>query len=89
MDTGQSEPSVTVNDGGILPTRACCHGRGNTPQATALRHRSLRRKPMAVALSLRVSPSRPPQPQTMAPHRSRLHASVARQPAWPVADAPF
>jgi site-specific DNA recombinase len=86
MDTGQSEHQMTVNDGGIMPTSAFCHGRWNRPQARALRHRILRRNPMEVALSRRVSTSRQQQPQTMEQHLSRLHASVALQPDWHVAD---
>jgi len=41
---------------------------------------------MEVALSRRVSTSRQQQPQTMEQHLSRLHASVALQPDWHVAD---
>jgi len=87
MDTGQSEHSVTVNDGGIMQTSSFCHGLWNTPRATALRHRLIRRSPMAVALSMRVSTSRQQQQQTMEPPRSRLHAYVALQPDGHGADA--
>jgi site-specific DNA recombinase len=41
---------------------------------------------MEVALSMRVSTSRQQQQQTLEPQLSRLHASVALQPEWQVAD---
>ena len=41
---------------------------------------------MEVALSMRVSPSRQHQHQTMEQQLSRLHASVALQPGWHGAD---
>jgi site-specific DNA recombinase len=44
---------------------------------------------MEVALSMRVSTSRQPQPQTIEQPCSRLHASVALHPDWPVADEPL
>jgi hypothetical protein len=44
---------------------------------------------MEVALSMRVSPSRQPQPQTSEPQRSRLPASVALHPDGHVADEPL
>jgi hypothetical protein len=86
MDTGPSEHSVTVNDGGIMPTSSFCNGLWNTPQATALRQRLIRRHPMEVALSMRVSTSRQPQHQTIEQPRSRLRDDVATRPDWSVAD---
>ena len=77
-----------MHDGGLRHTRAFGKGRWNPTQASRLRHRSLRRTPRAVALSVRVSTSRPPQPQPLAPPRSRLRAHVAPPPAWPGAEAP-
>ena len=41
---------------------------------------------MEVALYMRVSTSRQQQPQTIEQQLSRLHASVALQPDWHVAD---
>jgi DNA invertase Pin-like site-specific DNA recombinase len=41
---------------------------------------------MEVALYMRVSTSRQHQPQTIEQQRSRLHAYVALQPEWQVAD---
>jgi len=87
MDTGQSEHSVTVNDGGMMHTSSFGNGLWNTPQATALRHRLIRRNPMEVALSMRVSTSRQQQHQTIAQQRSRLRDDVATRPDWYVADA--
>ena len=46
MDTGQSEHSVTVNDGGIMHTSSFYNGLWNTQQAAVLHHRILRRSPM-------------------------------------------
>ena len=86
MYTGQSEHRVTVNDGGILHTSSFCNGLWNTPRATTLRHRIIRRSPREVALYMRVSTSRQPQHQTIEQQLSRLHAYVALQPDWPVAD---
>ena len=86
MYTGQSEHRVTVNDGGIMHTSSFCNGRWNTPQATALRHRILRRNPMEVALSMRVSTSRQQQHQTIEQQLSRLRDYVATRPDWYVAD---
>ena|SRR5215471_472434 len=85
MDTGQSEHNMTVNDGGMMQTSACCHGLWNRAPARALRQRIIRRNPMDVALYRRVSTRRQPQHQTLEPPLSRLHASVALQPDWPVA----
>jgi site-specific DNA recombinase len=44
---------------------------------------------MEVALSMRVSTSRQPQPQTIEQQLRRLHAYVALQPDWHVADEPI
>ena len=44
---------------------------------------------MEVALYMRVSTSRQQPPQTIEQQLSRLHASVALQPEWQVADAPI
>jgi len=85
MYTEQSEHSVTVNDGGMMHTSSFCHGPWNTRQAAGLRHRILRRKPMAVALYVRVSTSRQQQQQTIEPQLSRLRDHVATQPDWHVA----
>ena len=71
MYTGQSEHRVTVNDGGIMHPSSFCNGLWNTPQDTALRHRILRRKPMEVALYVRVSTSRQQQQQTIDQQLSR------------------
>ncbi len=86
MYTGQSEHRVTVNDGGMMPTSSFCNGLWNTPQAPALRHRILRRTPMEVALSMRVSTSRQQQHQTIEQQLSRLRDDVATRPDWSVAD---
>src|SRR5262245_27331535 len=86
MYTGQSEHNMTVNDGGIMHTSSFCNGLWNRPQARALRHRISRRHPMAGALDMRVSTSRQQQQQTIEQQLSRLHADVALQPDWPVAD---
>jgi site-specific DNA recombinase len=86
MYTGQSEHKMTVNDGGIMHTSSFCNGLWNRPQARALRHRIIRRNPMEVALYMRVSTSRQQQHQTIEQQLSRLHAYVALQPDWHVAD---
>jgi len=86
MDTGQSEHSVTVHDGGIMPTSSCCTGPWNTQQALALRQCLIRRNPMEVALSVRVSTSRQQQQQTIDHQLSRLRDSVATHPEWHVAE---
>src|SRR3989442_10437780 len=86
MYTGQSEHRTMVNDGGIMHTSSFCNGLWNTPQAPALRHRIIRRNPMEVALSMRVSTSRQQQHQTIAQQRSRLRDDVATRPDWSVAD---
>src|SRR5712691_10537354 len=86
MYTRQSEHRVTVNDGGIMHTSSFCNGLWNTPQATALRHRILRRNRMEVALYIRVSTSRQQQHQTIEQQLRRLHAHVTLQPDWHVAD---
>src|SRR5262245_42458413 len=86
MCTGQSEHKMTGNDGGIMHTSSFCNGLWNRPQARALRHRIIRRNPMEVALYMRVSTSRQQQHQTIEQQRSRLHAYVALQPDWHVAD---
>src|SRR6267142_6607694 len=86
MYTGQSEHRVTVNDGGIMHTSSFCNGLWNTPRATALRPCLIRRSPMAVALSMRVSTSRQQQHQTIEQQLSHLHAYVALQPDGHVAD---
>jgi site-specific DNA recombinase len=77
---------MTVNDGGIMHTSSFCDGLWNRPQARALRHRIIRRNPMEVALYMRVSTSRQQQHQTIEQQLSRLHAYVALQPDWHVAD---
>src|SRR5580765_3378077 len=61
MYTGQSEHSMTVNDGGIMHTSSFCNGLWNRPQARVLRHRIIRRNPMEVALYTRVSTPRQQQ----------------------------
>ena len=86
MYTGQSEHSVTVNDGGMMHTSSFCNGLWNTPQATALCQRIIRRNPMEVALYMRVSTSRQQQHQTIAQQRSRRRDCVATHPDWYVAD---
>jgi predicted site-specific integrase-resolvase len=86
MDTGQSERRVTVNDGGIMHTSSFCNGLWNTPQATALCQRIIRRNPMEVALYMRVSTSRQQQHQTIEQQLSRLRDYVATRPDWSVAD---
>lgn len=86
MCTGQAEHSVTVNDGGIMHTSSFCNGLWNTPQATALCQRIIRRNPMEVALSMRVSTSRQQQHQTIEQQLSRLRDDVATHPDWSVAD---
>jgi hypothetical protein len=79
---------MTVNDGGMMRTSAFCNGLWNTQQVPGLGQCLIRRQPMAVALSVRVSTSRQPQQQTIAPPLSRLRAYVATQPAWHGADEP-
>ena len=86
MYTGQSEPRVTVNDGGIMYTSSFCNGLWNTPQATALCQRIIRRNPMEVALYMRVSTSRQQQHQTIEQQLRRLRDYVATHPDWSVAD---
>ena len=86
MYTGQSEHSVTVNDGGIMHTSSFCNGPWNTQQALALRQCLIRRNPMEVALYVRVSTSRQQQHQTMEQQLSRLRDSVAARPEWHIAD---
>lgn len=86
MYTGQSAHKMTVNDGGIMHTSSFCNGLWHRPQARALRHRIIRRNPLEVALYMRVSTSRQQQHQTIEQHLSRLHAYVALQPDWHVAD---
>jgi DNA invertase Pin-like site-specific DNA recombinase len=44
---------------------------------------------MAVALYVRVSTRRQPQPQTSAPPLRRLQDEVAARPDWPVAAEPL
>src|SRR5713101_1126867 len=80
---------MTVHDGGILQTSSFCDGPWNTPPAAGLRHRLLRRTPMAVALDVRVATSRQQQPQPIAQQRRRLRAHVAPHPDWHVAAAPI
>src|SRR2546422_4116413 len=84
--TGQSEPRMTVNDGGIMHTSAFCNGLWNTPQALALRHRIIRRNPMEVALYTRVSTPRQQQQQTIEHQLRRLRDYVATHPDWTVTD---
>src|SRR6266705_6348807 len=86
MYTGQSEHSMTVNDGGIMHTSSFCNGLWNRPQARALRHRIIRRIPMEVALYTRVSTPRQQQQQTIEHQLRRLRDYVATQPDWNVAD---
>src|SRR6266705_3584398 len=86
MYTGQSEHSMTVNDGGIMHTSSFCNGLWNRPQARALRHRIIRRIPMEVALYARVSTPRQQQQQTIEHQLRRLRAYVATHPDWSVAD---
>ena len=80
---------MTVNDGGIMHTSSFCNGLWNTTQAPGLRHCILRRTPMEVALYVRVSTRRQPQPQTSAPPLRRLQDEVAARPDWPVAAEPL
>jgi len=87
--TGQCAPSMTVHDGGMMHTSSFCTGLWNRPPAIALRHRILRRHPLAVALDRRVATSRQHQPQTMEPHLRRRHADVALPPDGHVADEPI
>src|SRR5262245_47309742 len=70
-------------------THAFCDGPWNTRQALVLPPCILRRTPMEVALSARVSTPRPQQHQTMAQQRSRLRDAVATHPAWHVVDEPI
>jgi hypothetical protein len=77
---------MTVNDGGMMHTRSFCHGLWHRPQALALRHRLIRRHPMEVALSMRVSTSRQQQPQTLAQPLRRLRDDVATHPDGSGAD---
>jgi site-specific DNA recombinase len=77
---------MTVNDGGIMHISSFCNGLWNTLQATALRHRSIRRKPMAVALYARVSTPRQQQQQTIEHQLRRLRDYVATPPEWHIAD---
>jgi site-specific DNA recombinase len=86
MYTGQSEHSMTVNDGGMMHTSSFGNGLWNRPQAIALRHRIIRRNPMAVALYTRVSTPRQQQQQTIAHQRRRLRDYVATHPDWHVTD---
>src|SRR5215468_3593921 len=86
MYTGQSEHSMTVNDGGIMHTSSFCNGLWNTPQAPALHHCISRRKPMEVALYARVSTPRQQQQQTIEQQLRRLRDYVATHPDWHVAD---
>jgi len=86
MYTGQSEHSVTVNDGGIMHTSSFCNGPWNTKQALALRQCLIRRNPMEVALYVRVSTSRQQQQQTIDQQLSRLRDYVATHPEWHVAE---
>ena len=55
-------------------------------QAAVLRHRIIRRKPMEVALYVRVSTTRQQQQQTIEQQLSRLRDYVATHPDWHVAD---
>src|SRR2546421_7545252 len=77
MYTGQSEHSMTVNDGGIMHTSSFCNGLWNRPQASVLRHRIIRRSPMEVALYTRASTPRQQQQQTIAQQLRRLRDYVA------------
>jgi hypothetical protein len=77
---------MTVHDGGIMHTSSFCNGLWHTLQARVLRHRLLRRRPLAVALYARVSPPRQQPQQTIAHHLRRLGAYVAPHPEWHVAD---
>lgn len=80
--------SLTGHDGGMMPTRAFCHGRWNTTQAAVLPQRLLRRRPLAVALSGRVATTRHPQPQPSAQPLRRRHDAGATHPDGSVADGP-
>jgi site-specific DNA recombinase len=86
MYTGQSDHSMTVNDGGIMHTSSFCNGLWNTAQAPALHHRIIRRNPMEVALYARVSTPRQQQQQTIEHQLSRLCDHVATHPEWHVAE---
>jgi site-specific DNA recombinase len=77
---------MTVNDGGIMHTSSFCNGLWNTPQATALRHRIIRRNPMEIALYARVSTTRQQQQQTIEHQLRHLGDYVATHPEWHVAD---
>jgi site-specific DNA recombinase len=77
---------MTVNDGGIMRTSSFCNGLWNTQHVPGLRQRIIRRKPMEVALYVRVSTSRQQQQQTIEQQLSRLRDYVATQPEWRIAD---
>ena len=77
---------MTVNDGGMMHTSACCNGLWNMKQPAVLPRRILRRSPMEVALYVRVSTTRQQQHQTIEQPLSRLRAYAAMHPDWYVAD---
>src|SRR6266511_758269 len=72
-------------DAGIRPTSSCCSGR-QTCQPTRARLPHSRRKAMNVAIYARVSTPRQQQAQTIDQQLERLHAHVAGQPDWHLAD---
>src|SRR5262245_43746916 len=80
---------MTVNDGGIMRTSSFCNGLWHTQQVPGLHQCLIRRKPMEVALDVRVSTRRQQQQQTLEQQLSRLRAYVATQPEWHVADEPI
>jgi hypothetical protein len=77
---------MMVNDSGIIHTSSFCNELWNTPQATVLRHRIIRRNPMEIALYARVSTTRQQQQQTIEHQLRRLRDYVVTHPDWHVAD---
>src|SRR5213594_4070997 len=86
MCPGRSGHRVTGSDGGIMRTSSFCNGPWITTQARRLRQDILRRNPMEVALSVRVSTTRQQHTQTIAQPLERLRAHVATQPDWHLAE---
>src|SRR5712691_884609 len=71
----------------MRPTRSCCTGRWRPREVACLSWYPLwRRKPMEVALYVRVSTNRQQQQQTIEQQLARLREHIAMQPDWHLAD---
>src|SRR4029453_358489 len=70
----------------MQPISSFCNGRWTTTQARVLCHHPCRRRPMEVALYVRVSTTRQQQTQTIEQQLARLRAHVATQPDWHLAE---